>query len=232
MSFSKEDKMIIKHYCLDKHGVKRLLKKFPNKGWAKGGLRHLLRKIDKTGDFARIPGSGRTPTALTNENVEEVKVILIISVGVSKLGRTSVFFLEPGVKINGQYYRNELLARMLPEMNNISRVDYIFLQDGARSHTAKTTLEYLNEKCPAYVKPNYWPPNSPDLNVLDFIIWGDFEKKVWKNKPHDVESLKQAIIKEWRIYSQEIIDNAIDSFRKRLRQITNADGGYIEHYKR
>ena len=341
MSFSTEDKMIIKHYCLDKHGVKRLLKKFPNKGWAKGGLRHLLRKIDKTGDFARIPGSGRTPAALTNENVEEVKVILsqgnigrtigtsqssvsricrqslgltafhktkvqdlsdadklkrvirtkrllrflavanahetffiyeklfkfkqprntqydrvyatkkgeistgrmvvkrktfpknvIISVGVSKLGRTSVFFLEPGVKINGQYYRNELLARMLPEMNNISRVDYIFLQDGARSHTAKTTLEYLNEKCPAYVKPDYWPPNSPDFNVLDFIIWGDFEKKVWKNKPHDVESLKQAIIKEWRIYSQEIIDNAIDSFRKRLRQIINADGGYIEHYKR
>ena len=62
---------------------------------------------------------------------------VMISVGVSKLRRTSVFFIEPGVKINGQYYRNELLARMLPEMNNLSRGDYIFLQDGARTHTAK-----------------------------------------------------------------------------------------------
>ena len=96
----------------------------------------------------------------------------------------------------------------------------------------KTTLEYLNKNCPAYVKRDQSPKNSPDLNVLDFVIRGDFEKKDWNNKPHDVECLKQAIIKEWRDYLQEIIDNAIDSFRKRLRQVINADGGYIEHYKR
>ena len=47
MPFNTEDKVIIKHYRLEKHyGVKRLLKEFPNKGWTKGGVRHLLRKID------------------------------------------------------------------------------------------------------------------------------------------------------------------------------------------
>ena len=117
---------------------------------------------------------------------------------------------------------------MLREMNNLSRGDHVFLQDGARSHTAKATLEYLNENCPAYVKPDHWPPNSPDLNALNFAVWGRFEKKVWKNKLHDVEILKHTIIKEWRDYSQEIIDNAIDSFHKRIK----VDGGYIEHYKR
>ena len=148
----------------------------------------------------------------------------MISVGVFKLGRTSVFFVEPGVKINGQYHRNELLAHMLPDMNNLSRGDIIFLQDGARSHTAKAALEYLNGNYPVYVKPDHWPPNSPDLNVLDFFTWGGFEKKVWKNKPYDVENLKQAIIKQWRDYLQEIIDDAIDLFRKRLRQTIKADG--------
>ena len=40
MPFSTEDKVIIKHYRLDKYYVvKRLLKEFPNKGWTKGGLR-------------------------------------------------------------------------------------------------------------------------------------------------------------------------------------------------
>ena len=107
----------------------------------------------------------------------------MISVGVSKIGITSVFFVELGIKNT-----NELLARMLPEMDNLSRGDYIFLQEGERSHTAKATLEYLNENCSAYVKPDHL--NSPDLNVLDFAIWGDFEKKVWKNKPHDFESLR------------------------------------------
>ena len=119
-----------------------------------------------------------------------------ISVGVSKLGRTSVFFVEAGAKANGQYYKNKLLARMLPERNNLSRGDYIFLQDGAKSNIAKATLEYFNKNCPEYVKPDHWPPNTPNLNVLDFAIWGDVERKVWKNKPHDDESLKQAIIKE------------------------------------
>ena len=61
---------------------------------------------------------------------------VMISVGVSKLGGISVFFAEPELKINGQYYRNKLLARMPPEMNNLSWGDYTFLQDGARSHTA------------------------------------------------------------------------------------------------
>ena len=63
---------------MDKHyGVNRLFKEFPNKGWAKGGLRHLLRKLDKTVDFARIPGSGKTPTALTNENAEDVEELIL-----------------------------------------------------------------------------------------------------------------------------------------------------------
>ena len=78
----------------------------------------------------------------------------MISVGVSKLGRTSVFFVEPGVKINGQYYRNELLACILPELNNLSRVTTSFSKMGQGLHTAKAALEYLNENCPACVKPD------------------------------------------------------------------------------
>ena len=120
----------------------------------------------------------------------------MISVGVSKLGKTSVFFVEKGVKINSEYYRNELLDYMLPEMSNLSGGDYIFLQDGARSHTSKASIAYLDENCPQYVKLEFWPPNSPDLNVLDFAVWGDFESKIWKSKPTDVESLKEAIKKE------------------------------------
>ena len=32
----------------------------------------------------------------------------MISVGVSKLGKTSVFFVEKGVKINSEYYMREI----------------------------------------------------------------------------------------------------------------------------
>jgi len=36
---------------------------------------------------------------------------LMVSVGVSELGRTGVIFVEPGVKVNGAYYRDVLLLQ-------------------------------------------------------------------------------------------------------------------------
>jgi len=42
---------------------------------------------------------------------------LMVSVGMSALGRTSVHVVDPGTKISGQYYRDQLLMRgLLPEM--------------------------------------------------------------------------------------------------------------------
>jgi len=45
----------------------------------------------------------------------------MVSLGVSALGRTSIHFVEPGVKVNGQYYRNTLLLQgLLPEIRKLS----------------------------------------------------------------------------------------------------------------
>jgi len=39
------------------------------------------------------------------------------SVGISALGRTSIQFVDPGVKVNGDYYNNVLSRQgLLPEM--------------------------------------------------------------------------------------------------------------------
>src|SRR6218665_2516586 len=38
---------------------------------------------------------------------------LMVSVGVSSLGRTSIYFVEPGVKINGHCYRDVLLMEAI-----------------------------------------------------------------------------------------------------------------------
>jgi hypothetical protein len=51
MSFSYEDKIIIKHYRIEKgYGRKKLLEEFPNRGWTLGGLGDLLKKLDETGN--------------------------------------------------------------------------------------------------------------------------------------------------------------------------------------
>jgi len=46
---------------------------------------------------------------------------LVVSVGVSKLGRTGLIFVKPGVKVNGVYYRDVLLLQhMLPDIRHIA----------------------------------------------------------------------------------------------------------------
>ena len=95
----------------------------------------------------------------------------MVSVGVSAVNRTSVHFVKPGVKVNGQYYRDVLLMRgLLPDIREMSEF-YIFQQDGAPAHRAPVTVELLTNSTPDFIPPTVWPPNSPDLNPVDYKFW-------------------------------------------------------------
>ena len=70
------------------------------------------------------------PAAARKKNVAAKRLLrtrstfsqsLVVSVGVSKLGRTGLIFVEPGVKVNGAYYRDVLLLQhMLPDVRHIA----------------------------------------------------------------------------------------------------------------
>jgi len=71
---------------------------------------------------------------------------LMVSVDVSSLGHTSIHCVEPGVKINGQYYRDVLLmGDVLPEIREFSEF-YISQQDGAPAHRAQETIALLTNE--------------------------------------------------------------------------------------
>ena len=158
---------------------------------------------------------------------------IMVSVAVSKLGKTSMFFVEPGAKVNGPYYRNHLLADMIPEMDTLANHQpYIFMQDGARSHTATETVEYLqSQQHLDLIAPNEWPPNSPDLNPVDFCIWGKLKTNVYRERRiTSIEQLRAVLIEEWEKFPQSIIDNCIDAFRGRLRRVIECEGMHIENF--
>jgi hypothetical protein len=78
MAFSKDDKQLIKCFRETKRfGARRFLTEFPEKGWSKSGLQHLLRKIDATGSIKRIPGSDRRCTVRTVENIARVEELVL-----------------------------------------------------------------------------------------------------------------------------------------------------------
>ena len=63
--------------------------------------------------------------------------LVMVSVGVSKLGFTDLIFVDPGVKVrpNGSYYRDVLLSqKLLPMMREVSGEFFIFRQDSAPAH--------------------------------------------------------------------------------------------------
>ena len=70
---------------------------------------------------------------------------------------------------------------MIPEMNWLAKHEYLFMQDEGRAHTAKLTLEMLKDKKQLrLLEPHHWPPNSSDLNPVDFGIWGLLKQNVYQ----------------------------------------------------
>jgi len=66
------------------------------------------------------------------------------SITVSKLGVTDLIFVDPGIKVNGEYYREVLLSQeLLPAIREMSRDFFLFQQDSAPAHRARDTLQLL-----------------------------------------------------------------------------------------
>jgi len=61
-----------------------------------------------------------------------------------------------------------------------------------------------------------WPPNLPDLNLVDYSIWGILQCRVYRSQIHDVNELKERLLTEWRLLDHTIITAAIAQWRSRL----------------
>ena len=86
----------------------------------------------------------------------------------------------------------------------------------------------LKEVTPNFIQPSLWPPNSQDLNPVDWR-YGESCKGINKGQIANVEKLRQRIVDEWERLDQRIIDGAVKEWRKRLRACAAADGGQFEH---
>jgi len=74
-----------------------------------------------------------------------------------------------------------------------------------------------------------WPPNSRDLNPVDYKIWGLLQEWVYKTSVKDVDDLRRRIAEEWDKLDHSIIDKAVAEWRKRLRACVAVGGGQFEH---
>jgi len=89
-------------------------------------------------------------------------------------------------------------------------------QDSAPAHRARDALQLLQCDAPEFIAPDLRPPNSPDLNPLDYKIWGTMQQRMYQRRIRDIAELKERLIDVWDGLQQSVVDEAIDEWRKRL----------------
>jgi len=104
----------------------------------------------------------------------------------------------------------------LPVICQISVELFIFQQDSDPAHMVRDTISLLERDTPVFISPDLWPPNSPDLNPVDYKIWGVMQHRIYQTKVKDLYDLKRRLIGVWAGIQQSLIDDAINQWRKRL----------------
>lgn len=127
------------------------------------------------------------------------------------------------------------LKRLYPDDHNPSEIDQNlwFQQDGAPPHFAHQVRTYLNTVFPGRWIGRRgaieWPARSPDLNPLDYFLWGYLKSKVYIDRPINLEDLKSRIRQEVEQISPQIIQNVLREFRDRLAYCQEVNGLQFEH---
>ena len=81
----------------------------------------------------------------------------------------------------------------------------------------------------AHRSPDLWPPNSLDLNPVDYRIWGLMQQRLYKTAVRDTIDLKKRLVDTWASILQCVVDEAVDQWTSRLRACVKATGRQFEH---
>ncbi len=125
---------------------------------------------------------------------------------------------------------SELYCRILDDelmktlkLYKLKASDIIFQQDGDPKHNARIAQEWLVDN---NIKTFTWPPQSPDLNVIEHMWWRLKERlNSYPTKPSNKGELWQRIEEQWEMFTADDCRSLIDTMPQRIRDVIKAKGG-------
>lgn len=141
-------------------------------------------------------------------------------------------------RLNGENYLHFLttdLNELLDDVPLNTRNKMWFMQDGAPAHYTIQVREFLNEAYPnrwiGRGAPVAWPARSPDLNPLDFFLWGHLKTLVYDSPVDTIEELRIRIINGIQRIRQTpgIFERVRQSMRRRLDACILNEGKHFEN---
>lgn len=149
-------------------------------------------------------------------------------------GSTGATVMHNGKKckgVNQHVYQDLLREKMLPACTKIMRPRYgnewFFQQDGARAHTAKSTLQFLREQPFKLMHP--WPALSPDLTWIE-NLWAWVEKQL-RDRQNELTSSNfvDTINHIWNTMPDSLLQKLADSVPRRLQECIDNEGGSTKY---
>lgn len=179
--------------------------------------------------------SSRNPH-LTRRHAFQVRFTLNVWAGVVNNTVIGPHFIEG--RLNGNNYL-QLLRNVIPELlrgvpeQHLNNLHY--QQDGAPAHFQHLVRDYLDEEFPGRWigrgGPIAWPARSPDLTPLDFYLWGDVKRIVYKQESNTVQELRQKIISAFEVVKENhfALSRLKDNLMRRAELCQQEGGGHFEH---
>ena len=128
-------------------------------------------------------------------------------------------------RLTGEVYRNfleETLPQSLEDVPLATRRAMWFMHDGAPAHFSVVARQFLTatygDRWIGRSGPHLCPARSPDLNPLDYFLWGHLKSLVYSRPVENVDDLRDRIIAGCNSIRNDpaVFERVRESMRRRL----------------
>lgn len=153
---------------------------------------------------------------------------IMVWLGASYAGVTKPIIFKPSETLTQYNYIDEVLPLALSEGKRLIGNKFIFQQDNARPHAARNSQAWCSQHFSDFIDSKRWPPNSPDLNVLDYYVWNAIGQLMRWDKVQNYRTLQQEIKRAVPLVPTTELVSSIDSWSRRIFQVLKSKGTYIK----